>query len=213
MILGDRADVTDIFGNIKSSDQVEQAALDTLKLWWKTYSREFELQRNLPQDSLPLPKSYLTAARVDHENADQLPAVVVVSPGLSGKKPHLEGDGTYRADFAIGIGVFVAGRDRNSTKSLCRWYVSIARAIMLHRQTLGGFADGTTWVDESYDDRFTFEDNQTVGAGQCIFEITVHDVVQRWGGPPVPVGPDPDTQPGSDYGVVETVSAVVEIEE
>jgi hypothetical protein len=203
----------DIFGSIKTSDQVEQAAIDTLKLWWPTYSREFELQRGLPRDSLPLPKSYLTADKVDHENADQLPSVVVVSPGLSGKKPTLQGDGTYTALFSVGVGCFVSGKDRNSTKSLTRWYTAIIRAIMSHKQSLGGFSDGVTWLDESYNDRFTFEDQQTVGAGQAIFEVTVSDVVQRWGGPPYPIAPDPDTQPGSQYGEVELVSAVVEIEE
>lgn len=82
---------------------------------------------------------------------------------------------------------------------------------MLQKQSLGGFADGTTWLDESYDDAFQFTDTQTVGAGQVVFAIEVAGVVNRYGGPPTPIPPDPDTQPGSDWPTVEEHTETVRL--
>lgn len=209
--------MTDIFGAIKVADDLEQAAIDTLSSWFPVYIRELEVQHGIALDALPLPRSYLTADRVDRSNADQLPSVVVVSPGLSGRRPQQEGDGTFRCSFSLGIGVFVAGYDRTATKRLVRQYTAIARTIMLQKQGLSGYADGTTWLDESYDDDFSFTDGQTVGAGQTIFEVDVAGVVSRYGGPAVyggpPPAPNPATQPGALWPEVAKATATVEVKE
>lgn len=206
-----------IFDAIKVADGLEQAAIATIEAWFPVYARELQLQRSDPQDAYPLPRSYLTADKVDREDADQLPSIVVVSPGLSGNRPLQEGDGSFRCFFSIGIGVFVSGKDRTSTKNLVRTYTAICRTIMLQKQSLGGFADGTAWLDESYDDDFNFSDTQTIGAGQTIFEVEVAGVVNRYGGPAVyggpPPNPDPDTQPGSEWPLATDVSAAVKLKE
>lgn len=199
-----------IFDQIKIADDLETAAIDTLNLWFHTYTREYELQAGLLRDSFPLPRAFITSERLDREDADQLPAVVVVSPGLW-EKPRQEGSGQFRAKFSLAIGIFVAGQDRTTTKRLLRVYCGIARTIMLQKQSLGGFADGTTWLDESYDDAFQFTDTQTVGAGQVVFAIEVAGVVNRYGGPPTPIPPDPDTQPGSDWPTVEEHTETVRL--
>lgn len=206
-----------IFDAIKVADDLEQSVITTLELWFPVYIRELELQQVIPQDSLPLPRSFLTSDKVDKEAADQLPAVVVVSPGLAGRRPMQEGDGSFRVPFSIGVGIFVAGNDRTATKRLIRLYTAICRTIMLQKQSLGGFAAGTSWLDESYDDAFNTTDNQTIGAGQVVFEVEVDGAVNRYGGPAIPFepppAPDPDTQPGSEWPLVQSVSAVVEVEE
>jgi hypothetical protein len=206
-----------IFEAIKIADDLETKTLETLEAWFKTYSREVELQQSIDEDSLPLPRSFITAERLDRESADQLPAIVVVSPGLSGKTPKQEGDGTFRCFFHIAIGVFVSSNSRANTKRLVRLYTAIARTIILQKQSLGGYADGTTWLDESYDDNFGFTDEQTMGAGQVVFEVEVAGVVNRRGGPAVPFEPpplpDPDTQPGSDWPTVDTVTATITVKE
>jgi hypothetical protein len=211
--------MTDIFGAIKVADNLERAVIDTLRLWFPTYLREVELYQgqSIPRDALPMPRSFLVAEELDRENADQLPAIVVISPGLSGRQPLQEGDGTFRAAFSLAVGVFVGGLDRPTTKRLVRLYTAIARTIILQKQSLGGYADGTTWLDESYDDNLTFTDNETVGAGQAIFEVEVAGVVNRYGGPAAPFKPppppDPENQPGSNWPLVQKVTATVEIEE
>ena len=205
----------DIFGNVVLASQLENAVITTLENWFPVYIREVELQsRNapngddIPQDALPLPRSYLTADKVDRESADQLPAIVCVSPGLSGRStPMQEGDGTYRVPWGISVGVFVSGQDRTSTKNLVRAYTGVCRMIMLQKQSLGGFADGTTWLDESYDDTFAFTDEQTIAAGSVVFEVWVANAVKRFGDPatfgqPGQPPPDPEGQPGATWPAV-----------
>jgi hypothetical protein len=209
--------MTDIFGQVIIGSELEQAVVDTLESWFPVYIRELELQtpadpnpNHIPEDALPLPRSYLTAAKVDRSMTDQLPAIVVVNPGLSGRNaPKQNGDGTFRVPWGISVGAFVTGKDRPSTSRLIRAYTAIIRMIMLQKQSLGGFADGTTWLDESYDDNFAFVDQQTIGAGSVVFEVWVDNVVNRYGGPatyggPAP-GPDPAAQPGADWPEVEVV--------
>lgn len=201
-----------IFDNITVSDQLEQAVINTLDLWFATYLEEYELQAGqiaAPGDPLrhPLPAAYLKSDQLDRESADQLPTIVVVSPGLSGRNaPMQEGDGSYRVPFSIAVGVFVGSSERQDTLKLVREYTAIIRTILLQKQSLGGFADGSTWLDESYDDRFNFTDDQTVSAGQVIFEIEVAGVVNRFAGP---TGAPSPTQPGSSWPLADTVIAAV----
>jgi hypothetical protein len=202
--------VTSIFGPIIAADELEDAVTAHLQTWWLTYSREFEIQRGYAQDSLPAPRAYLVAEEVDREAADALPALVVVSPGLTGP-PKQEGDGSFRATFGLAVGVFVSANTRRNTERLVRQYAAIIRAIMLQRQ--GDYADGTTWTDESYDDDFSFTDQQTISAGQVVFNVEVANVVTRSGGPAAPTAPDPDAQPGSTWPLANTVTATVNTKE
>ena len=204
-----------IFDQIMIADTLEHAVLDTLQKWFPVYIREVELQsppapdpRNIPRDSLPLPRSYLTADQIDRESANQLPSIVCISPGLSSRNdPAQNGEGTFAVPFSIAVGCFVSAKDRKSTMRLVRLYTAITRSIMLQKQSYGGIASGAYWLDESYDDHFTFTDDQTISAGQVVFEVWVDEVVTRYAGP---IGtPDPATQPGSEWGKAETVTPTV----
>jgi len=204
-----------IFGAIQIADDLEEAVLDTLEKWFYTYMVEYELQRHLIPDrntrpTHPMPRSYLKVNQLDKEAADQLPSIVCVSPGLSNRHPPMqEGDGSFRAFFNVGVGVFCTAKDRKDTMKICRMYTGIARTIMLQQQSLGGFADGSVWLDESYDPHFTFTDDQTISAGQVLFEIEVAGVINRFDGPKT-IDPLPE-QPGSDWPLAEEVIATVEI--
>lgn len=203
-----------IFGAISIATDLEQAVLDTLEKWFQTYLIEFELQtglikKNTDATHYPLPKSWLKADQVDRAAADAMPSIVVVSPGLSGRNaPRQEGDGSFRVFFSIGIGVFVGANNRPDTMHLVRVYTAIVRTILLQHQGLGGFADGCQWLDESYDNNFPFTDDQSISAGQVVFEIEVAGIVNRYGGPAA-VEPTSD-MPGSSWPLAETVIATVE---
>jgi hypothetical protein len=192
-----------IFGPIIDGGQVETWVTDTLKLWWRTYAREFELQHALPEDALPDPRSWIVAEDVEREGTDQLPAVVIVSPGLNGDEPIQQNDGRLLATWSIGVGIFVSAATRADTKKLVRQYTAIIRAIMLQKQSLGGHANAVHWTDESYDDNFNFTDELTISAGQVILDVAVADVINRFAGPVGP--PDEDTQPGSEWHTADTV--------
>lgn len=196
-----------IFGEIIDAGIVEEAAADTLRQWFLTYTRELELQLGLTQDSIPQPRSYTVATEIDRDVEDQLPAVVVVSPGIS-DEPKMEGDGSYRVTWSVGIGVFASAKDRSSTSVAIRRYCAIVRAIVLQKASLGGVASGTRWLDENYDD-MDFDDGRTIGVGTVLFEVEVHNAVTRRGGPAVPTAPDPDEQPGSNWPVADPVTVTV----
>jgi hypothetical protein len=206
-----------IFGAIEIADQLEQAVVDTLSLWFRTYLTEYELQAGLITNKYedlkhPLPRAYLKANQVDASSAEAMPSIVVVSPGLSPRNaPKAEGDGTFRVFWNIGVGAFASANTRKDTLKLIRVYAAIIRTIMLQKQGLGGYADGTTWLDESYDNDFGFADDQTISACQVAFDIEVAGVVSRYGGPAA-VMPDPD-MPGSHWPQVLTHEEIVEIEE
>jgi hypothetical protein len=202
--------MTTIFENIVDADQVEGWVRDTLELWFNTYMREFELAQGIDVDTLPRPRSWRVAETVDREATDQLPTVVIVSPGLNGDRPMQEGDGSFRAIWTVGVGIFVSAATREDTKRLVRWYGAIIRAIMLQKQSFGGNADGSSWLDESYDDNFNFTDDQTISAGQVIFDVEVANVITRFAGPTDPI-PDPDTQPGSQWGVVTKEKTFIDV--
>lgn len=192
-----------IFGPIIDANQVEEAVRDTLQLWFPTYLRELEDQRGMTMNDLPDPRAYVVSGDNDREPEDQLPAIVVVSPGLA-ENPMQDGDGLFRAPWSVGVGIFTSARDRESTEKLVRLYCAVARAIMLQKQSLGGFADGTTWLDEDFDE-IEFDDTRTIGAGLVEFTVTVAGVVNRRGGPAAPTPPDPVGQPGSNWPLVEEV--------
>jgi hypothetical protein len=206
-----------IFDNITAATDLEDAVVATLQKWFATYLKEYEIQAGLIPDHTyaskhPLPKQYIRVTEMDKEAADQMPTLAVVNAGLSGRQsPMQEGDGTFRVTWGVGIGVFVAANNRPSTMALVRTYSAIVRTIMLQKQSLGGFADGTKWLDESYDDAFRFTDEQTISAGQVVFEVEVAGVVNRFGGPKTP-DPLPD-QPGSSWPIATQVIATVEVKE
>lgn len=189
--------VSPLFGPIVSGDTVEEWTRTTLELWFPTYLREVERQMGLDPNDLPNPRSYTVSSDREREAEDQLPAVVIVSPGTV-DDPLLDGEGMYRVKWQIGVGIYCSALDHDSTKRLVRAYGSAARAIMLHKQTLGGNANGTDWVSESYD-VLAFDDSRTIGAGLIEFNVEVSQAQRKWGGPAAP-----DEDP-SDGPVVEEV--------
>jgi len=199
----------DVFFPIVDGSQLEAAVGVTLHDWFLVYTREFELQRGIPQDSLPQPRSWVISEEVDRRGTDQLPTVVVVSPGLNGADPLAEGDGNYRASWLLGVGIFASAATREDTRILVRQYAAIIRAIILQKQGLDGSIAvcGIRWMDESYDDNFRFTDEDTISAGQVVFNIEVDGVVHRRVGPTGP--PDPVTQPGMSWSEILTTEIEV----
>ena len=198
-----------IFGPIIDANQVEEAARNTLRDWFQTYLNEFALQRSIPLDRLPYPRSFILTGDNEKEPEDQLPAIAIVSPGLA-DEPLQEGDGSFRSNWSLGVGIFISAIDRESTERVVRWYCAIIRAIMLQRQSLGGFSDGVRWLDEGYDE-LEFDDERTIGAGLVEFEVEVAGVVNKRMGPAYPDPPDPDEQPGSNWPIVDEVIVDEEI--
>jgi hypothetical protein len=194
-------------GPIVAASDVERAALATIKKWVSTYLGEAEGQHDRARGSLPRPRSYTTTNSFDKWPEDQLPCVLLVCPGLV-EQPRAEGNGHYHAVFAVGVAVIVSAKTEAATEELAKLYVSAVRTCLIQQQSLGGFADSTEWLDETYDD-LPSEDMRSLGAGQSIFAVHVGDLSRRYTGPPHPVaevpvppyGPMPDDPTATDVAV------------
>ena len=205
--------VSDIFGPIVDGSYIEDAILLHIKNWMPVYLREMELQRGFTQ-SLPEIRSFTTFSRIDRFDEQQLPGVLVFSPGLA-RQPTMEGDGTFTAIWNIGVGVFVSALNTNFTNRLAKVYAAAVRGIMVQKPDCGGIAFHTEWKDESYDDIFIPEDERTISTGVGFFEVAVDSVLNKRGGPrtyPFIEDPDPATQPGSQWPEAQEVIIDVENE-
>lgn len=206
--------VTDIFGDIKSAAELEEATISILELWMETYLREMEIQVGIPIKTVARPRSYSRKNRVDDTYVEeQLPKIIVICPGLS-DPPRAEGTGDYRATWNLGVAVLVSAKDEQSTRALAQFYAAVVRAILLQRPSLGGKATGVTWQDEQYDE---FEPDagstRSLCAAQSYFLVEMEYVTNRLKGPAEPIGPDPDDQPGSHWPIVEEVIITFEKED
>lgn len=199
---------TSAVGPIITGRDVELAALSVLKRWSGFYLAEAERQTGRDPGSLPRIRSWTTAPDFEKWPEDQLPAVLLISPGLV-EVPRPDGQGLYRAQFSLGIAVIVSSALIDMTAELGKLYCAVHRLCILQHQSLEGFAAGVTWLDENYDDLPSIDD-RSLGAGKAIFSVEVHNISRRWNGPPTPPEdvsepPTPDTDPIPPDPTVERV--------
>lgn len=199
----------DVFGNLVTGTDVEAAALSTLKLWAPAYMAWAERSTDRAPGSLPAPRSWVTASGVERWPEEQLPSVLLVSTGLA-EPPSLDGSGSYRGTFALGLAVVVAARDRADADALAKLYVATLGAILLHKPSLGGLAAGVEWTDEKYDALpGDPAKRRQLAAGQAVYTVDVRDIRSgRGAGPLTP--PDDPQAPAPDDPTV--TSAELEID-
>jgi hypothetical protein len=190
---------------------LEQAVIDTIKMWIPTYLREVERLTGRQMGDIPVPRSYTTRKIFEKFVEDQTPTIIVVSPGTA-DEPKMEGDGHYRAEWGLGVGAVVSTSTQETTNLVAKVYGAAIRAIILQQASLGGIASGVRWMDESYDDLPSDDSDRTLGSAALYFRVEVDDVVNRFAGPNsvyFPADPDPDSQPGADWPTVETVEVTL----
>jgi hypothetical protein len=211
----------DIYGYVFDADLLEDQVRILMELWFHTELLEIERLRGMTPNTLERPKSYHVAETVDAGIGEQLPAIVIVSPGLA-RPPVHEGDGNYRATWSLAVGAIVAaGGDnpRANTNRLLRRYIGAARAILLNHPEVFNIPGhdqykdmhevfGIDWIDESFD-RLDYESGETIAAGEALFEIEVTNAVKGGGGPRNPVEPDPGTV-GTQWPVATTTKVIME---
>lgn len=204
--------MSNLFRNITSRPEVEKAAIDMLRLWMDTYLNEIERQNGIPPRKLTRPRSYSQRNKFDIWPEDQLPAIVVISPGLA-EKPRRLGDGSHTAKWAVAIACIVGAKDEEETRNLAGLYTAAIRALFLQRASLNQFAAGVEWLDERYDD-MPDDARRSVQSGTVILAVEVDDVVTANAGPVTPDDPptDPTVDPG-DWPTVLHTDVQIEIVE
>lgn len=190
-------------GPMVTGRDVELAALATLKRWSSAYLTDAEHKTGRTPGSLPRVRAWTTAPDFEKWPEDQLPCVLLLSPGLA-EAPMMDGAGAYRAQFGLGIAAIVSTARMDETALLAKLYCAALRTCLIQKQSLEGFAAGVTWLDENYDDLPSIDD-RSLGAGQAIFAVQVDEVTQRWNGPATPGDPPPDFDAIPSDPTVQTV--------
>jgi hypothetical protein len=196
-----------LFGQMVSGAQVEQAVIDTVDLWMPTYLREAERQFGYAENSLLNFRTIKTDNEFTKEMANQLPALVVISVGITGK-PRPQGGGPILASWVVGVALVVTARKQAEAEKLSKDYAALMRTLLLQQSSLGDFAAGVAWQNESYTDIPSSEERQLASASME-FHIDVDEVSNQRAGLRTP--PDDPTEVPS-WPTAETVSVTTEKE-
>lgn len=195
-----------IIGRIVLPQHVKNAVAETMRAYIETYLAEVERQEGLDPRSLPVPSegAYLTRDddRLERESEDSGPTVIIMTPGTAAT-PAVDGDGEFRARWAVNVAVIAEARDEESTSDLAGYYAGVVRALLVQQGSLMGFAGGTTWKGERYG-ALPADASESIATAINVFEVEVSGVVTRGAGPRDPLEePYEDT----DWPVAKHVEA------
>ena len=194
--------ISPVFGRIVVAAQIEQHVTQTLQKWFPTYIREIEAQAGLSVGVIPPPANYTSRNSLDALAGELIPKCVVISPGLA-DAPIRDGEGWYRAQWQLGVGVTTAQPTEEDAMLHTDIYGGAARALILQQVCDGDLISSVQFVNESYDDLPITNQVQLYRAASVFFVVDVDNVVNRWKGPEVP-----DDDP-YDYGQAQTVEVDV----
>ena len=193
--------MTTLYGPVVTGGDVRKAVRDTIVAWSDSYVDE--LARQVGIALLPI-RTYGIFGGPSYP-VDELPACVIVAPGLMGA-PERRGDGSFDALWAVGVGIVVADVTADLAVARAEPYAAAIRALMVQQGGLGGFAEETTWTDEETVP-IAYERDRVVAAASLQFEVVVNNVVTRWAGPTVPPA---DPTVAQDTTTATTVTPTLE---
>lgn len=209
-----------LYGPIITGGLVERGVRDFLveprgtfnRSWLDAYLGEIERVEGYDPGSIERPKGVVTSAEFEKWPEDQLPVILVISPGI-GPDPIRRGDSAYEATWTVAVAPIVSDQGDVETRRLALAYAAAVRSAMLQHKSLGGFASNLVWRGEGYND-LPFDDARTLGAGRVIFDVTVADVVREQAGPvEPPADPTVDPGPWPDATAVDTTAHPIPITE
>lgn len=194
--------MSDVFGPIVYAGHIEDAALDTLRVWLPTYLAELAERAGKRRASLPAPRSWTRVGGIDRrfpENA--LPTIAVTAASLA-DTPAQRGDGRVWAAWDLAVGVVVSSGTQDAADDLANLYVAAIRTCLLQRRLpiLEGF-EALEWVGEEADE-VEADKRRSLAGGVVSFDVRVKDVVDVYAGP---TEPDPRPRP-HNYDDLPTVS-------
>lgn len=177
----------DVFRRIfVAQSAIEEPIKLLLQQYYPSFIKEIESQQSLPigKISPPLERNYTSRNKFDALAGDDIPKVVVISPGLIGT-PKMSGNGQIRATWRLGIGVATAATDEETAKLHCDIYGAAARDIML--KLGGGVLNGhVEWLDEQYVDLPISDQVMQYRAASIWFSVDIENVATKRGGPELP---------------------------
>lgn len=191
-------------GRLVCALDVEQAATDMLRknigVYLDAVGTRFGYTAPLVR-----PRSITCAPEVARYAEDQLPAIVVMSPGIVGNVER-RGAGTYDAPFGLVVACAVSASKRYNALKLVRIWCAAIRACCVNHAGLdaSGLTSSLAWIGEQYVAE-NAANRRTICAGTVEFRARVADVVDAT------VGPLDPTDPAAIWPSVQTHDEDVEL--
>jgi hypothetical protein len=188
-------------GPIFTATTLELAALGVLQ---RTLALSLaEIARQATVATPALPRSWMVAHTFSRFPEDQVPAVVVTSPGLA-RPPERRPARAWMGWFGLVVGVECQGTRQDQVDAMVRLYAGAVRHCLLLHPSLDGVASDCKWFSEDYQPA-PIDERRSRGVCLVGFELLVEQLVDQAYGPLEP----PETD-GSDP-VVQVVEADVTV--
>jgi hypothetical protein len=175
-----------IIGPLVGPWNVEQATVNTLKLWMPLYLVAVENWNSVPLGTLPrppAPESIHGGDDFDTWRQDQLPSLIVVT-NPSGN-PERESAGDYGQMFETQVSAVVIGDTEDDARRIASFYGSAAAVALSQNGSLGKQVDRTR-LTQSPSIRFPNADERRIARATMTFEMWVSVILTEQGGPSVP---------------------------
>jgi hypothetical protein len=199
-----------IFGRVRHSGEIEQAALATLRLWLPTYLAEANEQADAFENGIAAPHSFGVVSEYARWPEESLPAVVLMAAGTNGS-PYKDGETYYHAPYALEVVAEFAAADGATARLGAQLYGAAIRGCLLQRRGLGSEDDllVTDWVAEELG-TLAIEERATRVAVSNVFTVTMGEIAGTGFGPATPDVPDPMP---TEWPSVESVTIAVDLED
>lgn len=196
----------EVFGPITTSWEIEEVVVAHLKSWSPTY---LAFMGRRAGKTLPPVRSFVTTPRDPEKWAeDQLPAILVVSPGLAAT-PTIDGAGVLRAIWEVGLASITSAAEEADTRKMAHYYFMHALVAILQNPSMG--IDADTLLSQGWDHTTVpGQQRRTLASTYAVLHVGVDGVLDSRAGPLRPLV-DPDTPP-ADFPDVASVEVTAEKE-
>ena len=191
-----------VYGPLVAGSDVEDHVQEIIARWHPSYLYELERLHGIVPGTLPLIRSMVRSAAIEKFPEDQLPCLMIASPGLT-DPPIPDGGGYYIASWRINLAIQVIAGPNRRAQELARWYALVLRSCVEQQQqdpalTRPVHIVRIDWRDENYENLDPIND-RTVCIGRVEFAVLVAEVLRRGYGPLEPMIPPQEPGPDAPY--------------
>jgi hypothetical protein len=141
---------------------------------------------------------------------DQLPAIIVESPGTGENEPVARGDGSYDMKWLLDVCVLVSAKGSPggypTALRIARDWSLAVRGILIQQRDESGLISAIDFLGERYE-TIDASGDRTICLGRVAVEVTVPGAIYRWCGPLGPLAP-PEETPGPEDPAWTTAQTV-----
>jgi hypothetical protein len=173
-----------------------------LRNWMPAYLGQGERESEPPREPGTLKVAdWVTKTRLDSFPEDQIPMIVIATPGTVGK-PTKNGK-TWEATWLIRVTAICSAGDEETSQELADIYAHAIKQLVLQNKMINDNPDveAVEWAGDAYNLAAAYQ-TRTLGAAQVIFHVTYKNVVDESEGP---ITPTPEDQVPADPGPWPTV--------